>query len=148
MKLVLGLLLAAQFACSNVLAQDVDLFPSVQLPSELERVLRDYETNWREGNPEGLANLFTRDGFVLSSSQLPVRGRPAIKERYANTSGNLSLRALSFEISDSLGYIVGGYSYDPTAGDTGKFVLAIKLSPSGRWHIAADIDNSNGTRGN
>jgi hypothetical protein len=38
--------------------------PSIALPAELERVLREYEQHWREGNAEALVALFTEDGFV------------------------------------------------------------------------------------
>ena len=50
--------------------------PSVELPAELARVLRDYEKAWSERDPDGLAALFTEDGFVLSPQRSPVRGRP------------------------------------------------------------------------
>ena len=42
--------------------------PSIELPAELERVLREYESAWRRGGAE-LAALFTEDGFVLARSQ-------------------------------------------------------------------------------
>jgi ketosteroid isomerase-like protein len=37
---------------------------------------------------------------------------------------------------------VGAYRYGDAAQDTGKFVLALRRGPDGRWLIAADIDNS------
>lgn len=120
-----------------------DQLPSVELPPELDRVLRDYETGWQDGDADCLAALFTEDGFVMSSSRPPVRGHEAIIERYAGARGSLSLRATAFEISGSNGYIIGGYRYDPGKEDTGKFILALRKSESGRWLIAADIDNSN-----
>ncbi|HET9513269.1 MAG TPA: hypothetical protein VFO95_05010, partial [Gemmatimonadales bacterium] len=39
--------------------------PSVQLPAELDRVLRDYEREWGARNAAGLAALFAEDGFVM-----------------------------------------------------------------------------------
>ncbi|HEX9754527.1 MAG TPA: DUF4440 domain-containing protein [Gemmatimonadales bacterium] len=127
-------------------AQDVSppaRLPSVQLPPALDRVLRDYERAWQERAPSGLADLFTVDGFVLRPGHPPVHGRSAIAEAYRNAGGPLSLRALGFAVADTVGYIVGGFSGRAGEPDAGKFVLALRRDPSGRWLIAADIDNGN-----
>jgi ketosteroid isomerase-like protein len=116
--------------------------PSVDLPTGLDRILRDYEREWKAGNATALAELFTENGFALPSGRPPFRGREAIAEAYGQAGGNLSLRALSFRTDGKVGFIIGAYSYDASAGDSGKFVLAIEKSPEGRWLIAADIDNS------
>lgn len=117
--------------------------PSVQLPPELDRVLRDYERAWQARDASGLAALFTEDGMTLSSGQPLRRGRAAIREGYATSGGPLSLRAFSYAADDTVGYIIGGYSEQQGQRDIGKFVLALRRSPGGRWLIAADIDNSN-----
>lgn len=118
---------------------------SVTLPTSLARVLRDYEAGWKAKDGKALALLFTEDGFAMSADRPPVRGRAAIEQQYSKTAGgDLRLRALEFATADSVGYIVGGYSYPPNVNDVGKFVLALKRDSSGRWLIAADIDNSNG----
>ena len=54
--------------------------PSVTLPAPLARVLTDYEEAWAGKDAASLADLFAEDGFVLSSSAPPVRGRAAIGE--------------------------------------------------------------------
>ena len=117
--------------------------PTIDLPSDVERVLRDYEQAWTGGDSRGLAELFTEDGFVLRPGRPPARGRAAILRAYQNVGGNLALRALDFAVSDSVGYIIGAFSGEPDEPDIGKFVLAIRRGPSGRWLIAADIDNQN-----
>ena len=135
---LLALLLPAVAA-----AQDAPrALPSVDLPPTLERVLRDYERAWAAGDAAGLATLFTEDGFVLSNGAEPIRGRDAIRRKYANAGGPLRLRALGYATADTVGYIVGAYRYGDAAQDTGKFVLALRRGPDGRWLIAADIDNS------
>jgi ketosteroid isomerase-like protein len=121
-------------------AQDL---PSVALPAPLERVLRDYEREWEGKNPAGLAALFAEDGYVMSNGKPAVRGRDAIKAGYANAGGPLALRALSYATDGDVGYIIGAYGGRDDKGDTGKFILALKRDPSGRWLIAADIDNVN-----
>ena len=120
--------------------------PSVALPPELDRVLRDYERAWRARDAEALSQLFAEDGFVLAGHQLPVRGRAAIEVAYTGSGGPLSLRALAFATADNLGYIIGGYGTSPSAADTGKFVLTLTRSEAGRWLIMSDMDNSNEPR--
>ena len=117
--------------------------PSVELPAEIDRVLRDYEKAWRARDATALSELFADDGFVLSGGRPPVRGRAAIRSAYAGAGGPLSLRALAFSVGGDAGYIIGAFG--PRAGDpdTGKFVLALKRGRDGRWLIMADMDNSN-----
>jgi ketosteroid isomerase-like protein len=118
--------------------------PSIALPPELDRVLRDYERAWRAGDEASLAALFTPDGFVPTRSGW-ARGSAAIQATYANAEGGLLLRAHAYATADTVGYIVGAYGYSDAAGapDAGKFLLALRRSPQGRWLIAADLDNSN-----
>ena len=138
-SLVLLALLGAPLAAQEPL-------PSITLPAELDRVLRDYERNWKGGDEKALAALFTPDGFVPTGSGW-VRGRAAIESVYVNAGGDLRLRALAYAVQDTVGYIVGAYGYGDTPGtpDRGKFVLALRRAPGtpGPWLIAADIDNAN-----
>ena len=116
----------------------------VPLPPVLDRVLRDYEQAWRSGDGQRLAALFTEDGFALSSGRLPIKGRAAIAAWHTRPGGELQLRAFAWSISDSVGYVVGGYRYPDTRGPGGKFLLALRKGSDGRWLIAADMDNSAG----
>jgi ketosteroid isomerase-like protein len=121
-----------------------EALPSIQLPAPLDRVLRDYETAWANGDEAALAALFTDDGFVPTPLGW-VRGRAGITRVYENSSGSLVLRAIAFSVSDSVGYIIGAYNYGAVVGatDVGKFVLALRKDATGKWLIAADLDNSN-----
>ncbi|MBC7898243.1 MAG: DUF4440 domain-containing protein [Cytophagaceae bacterium] len=115
----------------------------MQLPPALDRVLREYEQGWSKGDVNALAALFTRDGFALQNRKPPARGADAIKVAYAGPGGPLKLRALAYATGDTVGYIIGAYTYnDPRAPDIGKFVLALRKGPGGRWLIAADMDNA------
>jgi len=116
--------------------------PSVELPPELDRVLRDYEKFWRAKNARSLASLFTDDGFVLSSGRPPVRGRAAIREAYAQSGGPLFLRAFAFSTDGATGHILGGFRDAESAPDGGKFVLVLR-KVAGKWLIVADMDNAN-----
>jgi ketosteroid isomerase-like protein len=117
--------------------------PSVSLPPELARVLRDYERAWQARDAAGLASLFAADGFVLASGRPPVRGRAAIQEAYRGAGGPLALRALDFSTEGRTGYVIGAFARARDAEDVGKFVLALRRGDDGRWLIAADMDNSN-----
>jgi hypothetical protein len=139
-SLVLGL---SPLAAAAQTADPLGLEP-VALPPALDRVLRDYEQAWRAGDGRRLAALFTDDGFALSSGRLPIKGRAAIAAWHTRPGGELQLRAFAWSTSDSVGYIVGGYRYPDTRGPGGKFLLALRKGPDGRWLIAADMDNSAG----
>ena len=123
-------------------AQDRVQEPSVELPEDLARVLTDYETAWRRGDEAALAQLFTEDGFALSPSTPPVRGRGRIKEHYAGDGNTLLLRAIAYATEGSVGYIIGGYRYRD-GPDVGTFTLTLRRAPDGRWLIFSDMDNSN-----
>lgn len=68
-----------------------------------------------------------------------------IEAEYQRAGGPLLLRALAFGADGSTGYIIGAYGYGPDAAvvDAGRFVLALRRAPDGRWLIAADLDNMN-----
>ncbi len=114
----------------------------ITLPPALDRVLRDYERAWRDGNGPGLAALFADDGFAVQSGSPLRQGRAAIAKGITRPGGALQLTAYAFSVSDAVGYIVGGYRYPQSTGPGGRFVLALRMGSDGRWLIAADLDNS------
>jgi len=117
--------------------------PSTQLPPELARVLTDYETAWRARDAAALARLFAEDGFVMSSNQLPVRGRAAIEKQYTGSGGPLFLRAFAYATDGKTGYILGGFTNRQGGSDIGKFTLTLSKAADGRWLIFSDMDNGN-----
>jgi ketosteroid isomerase-like protein len=133
------MILSAMFM---ILAATADL-PSVRLPPELDRVLRDYEVAWRKGDGPALATLFAEDGFVLPNGAPPVRGRTAIQEYYKGPGGPLVLRALAYATDGRVGYIIGAFSRQEGQPDVGKFTLTLRKNSEGRWLIMSDMDNGN-----
>jgi ketosteroid isomerase-like protein len=125
---------------------DAPVLPSVPLPAELDRVLRDYESAWGARSPTALASLFTDDGFVLQPGRLPARGRDELVRAYTGSGGPLALRALAYSTEGDVGYIVGAYAAAVGKPDTGKFILLVRRASGGPWKIAADMDNGNGRR--
>lgn len=120
--------------------------PSIELPSELARVLSDYEKAWQARDEDALAALFTEDGFVLPNGRPPVRGRDAIRRHYAESGGPLALRALAFATEGAVGYIIGGFARERSAPDIGKFTLTLRRDDGGRWLIVSDMDSPNQRR--
>jgi ketosteroid isomerase-like protein len=119
--------------------------PAIALPPALDRVLRDYESAWRDGDGPRLAALFTEDGFAVQSGSPIARGRAAIAKNITRPGGDLQLTAYAYAVSGEVGHIVGGYRYPQSPGPGGRFVLALKMGSDGRWLIAVDLDN-NGPR--
>lgn len=116
--------------------------PHIELPPQLDRVLRDYERAWRASDAVALASLFAEDGFILQDNQPPVRGRLAIQAVYENQGGGpLQLRALAYATGETVGYIIGTYGYGDTYSDTGKFTLTLRRTPGEPWLIFSDMDN-------
>ena len=142
---IAALLAAASVSAPGQQPAPVAPMPSITLPPELDRVLRDYERAWRAKDAAGLADLFTEDGFVLSNGSLPVRGRAAIRAKYTGSGGPLALRAFAYAVDGKVGHIVGGFGRAAGESDTGKFVLALR-KVGDRWLIAADMDNGNQSR--
>jgi len=146
MKTLVRLALVTMLAGLPAAAQTTDPLglPPITLPPALDRVLRDYEAAWKAGDGQRLAALFTEDGISLHNGALPGRGRETIAAELTGPGGDLILRAFAYATSDGVGYIVGGYRYPQTRGPGGKFLLALRKGPDGRWLIAADMDNSGG----
>ena len=121
---------------------DTQIPSVISLPPAFDRVLRDYEAAWRDGDGSRLAALFTEDGFAVQSGSPIRRGRAAIAAGITKPGDALQLTAYAYASSGTVGYIIGGYRYPTTVGAGGRFVLALQSGPDGRWLIAADLDNS------
>ena len=128
--LLAGIALAWRPVCLQAQEPESRALPTVELPADVDRVLRDYEQAWAGSDPKGLADLFTEDGFVLRPGRPPVRGRAGILRAYQNAGGRLALRALDFVAGDSVGYVIGGFSAQRNEPDVGKFVLVLRRGPS------------------
>lgn len=139
--LMLGLAVMLMAVSANCRAAQAGI-QTIQLPPELDRVLRDYEAAWQARDEERLSALFHENGFALSPGRPPSRGREAILRHYRGAGGPLSLRALAYAAEDTIGYIVGIFGRDATH-EGGKFLLALQRpDPQSPWLIAADMDNS------
>ncbi|MFD2365974.1 YybH family protein [Pseudoduganella sp. GCM10020061] len=134
----------AQSPAPQAAAPQAPALPSVQLPPEAERILRDYEKHWSANNPAAVAALFAADGMALPNGQMPAQGAAQITAAYArNAGGPLALRAIAYSESKDMAYIVGGFAQQAGQPDGGKFIIVLKRGADGKWQIAADMDNMN-----
>ena len=124
-------------------APHAGLPPSIDLPPELARVLRDYEAAWGKRDAPALARLFADDGYVMANGGVPVKGRAAIEKHYTGAGGPLFLRAFAYAAEGSVGYILGGFASQQDAPDAGKFTLTLRKDADGRWLIVSDMDSPN-----
>jgi ketosteroid isomerase-like protein len=137
------LILASALPAQQQRTDSTPQLPSVTLPADLDRVLRDYERAWAAGDAAALVALFTPDGFLLQPGRPPVRGRADIEARYRGQAGGpLKLRALSYSVDGSTGFVIGAFTYGEATNDMGKFTLTLKRA-DGRWLIHSDMDNPN-----
>ncbi|MBQ5941118.1 SgcJ/EcaC family oxidoreductase [Massilia sp. AB1] len=139
-----GVLMAPVLAAAlNIVRAAAQSLPSVSVPPEVDRVLRDYEKAWAANDARGLAALFAEDGMALPSNQPPARGRDSIAKAYSGGGGMPTfLRVIDYRASGDLATVVGAYGPAGQALDAGKFVLVLR-KVDGRWLIAADIENAN-----
>ena len=149
--IAVAILLCLGAALSPTIGQSQPATPaqlaSASLPPDLDAVLRDYESAWRSGDASKVAALFSTDGFVLQNGRAAVRGREAIAQAYAGQAGGeLRLRALAYAAVDTVGFIIGAYSYGNAPGDIGKFTLTLRRPRAGKWEIFSDMDNGNQPR--
>lgn len=143
--LLAGLLVLATALSMSAHAQPATpaALPSVELPPELDAVLRGYERAFRAKDAQALTALFTEDGFALPEGRPPVRGREGLRQAFAQVGGPLSLRALAYRQQGDLATVIGAYRFSDEGGgrDDGKFVLTL-LREGGTWRIFSDIDNA------
>ncbi|MEQ9092062.1 MAG: nuclear transport factor 2 family protein [Balneola sp.] len=137
--ITLGLALII-ISVTSVQAQTIK---EIELPSELKKVLTNYEKHWKNSDAKALASLFTEDGFILRPGYDLVKGRENIQTSYENAGGgDLVLRAYDYSVQGNIAYIIGGYTYGSRVKDMGKYTLTLK-KVDGKWLIHSDMDNGN-----
>lgn len=143
MRKLAGLVLLVALGCTADASPNAPPLPSIALPAEFDRVLREYEVAYSRRDAAALAELFAEDGFLLQPGSPPARGREAIATALQGEGGALALVPTAYRMSDSAGYIIGTFGAERSAGEGGKFVLALERRATGPWRIAADIANPN-----
>lgn len=133
---------------SAKLAND-PLLPTVELPEELERVLRAREKGWND--KAALAPLFTEDSLVLDSRESRwIRGRDKVAEYLAgNFAKAHRVTPVSYSIKGSAAHIAGYFTRPLEDGSTryfGHVLLSLEKGADNVWRIAAETPTFPGPR--
>lgn len=118
--------------------------PTISLPADVDRVLKDYARAWEANDPVALSQLFDAAGMALPSGQPPAVGVESIRKAYSTGAGSpLHLRPIAFGASGELAYVIGEWGTSPSKPDFGKFTLVLRRGADGGWRIVSDMDNAN-----
>jgi uncharacterized protein (TIGR02246 family) len=108
---LLALLIGANAAPS--LAAEVTQSELMQAATELGR---QYDANYNDKNPAGMAALYATDGVLLSPSGAMVRGREALKtyytERFASGARGHAIKVVEVHVQGDGGYGIAQFSVD------------------------------------
>lgn len=112
--------------------------------TEIEAVLRAYETHYNSGDAHALASLHTTDGRYATAKDPMPEGREAIAAHWSRSAGKgLALTLVDHETSADVGWALGTWRIPHPRGEadfTGRFVLCLRRE-EGAWRIAVDINN-------
>jgi predicted TIM-barrel fold metal-dependent hydrolase len=122
------------------------ILPRVELPADLERLIKDREELARARNPAVSAPIYTSVPLFLNSlGPNWLQGEAALEFATQNT-GSFPLFPVAYAVSDSAGFIAGTWTVG--AADSLRhvtnFLMAILKGTDGRWRIAAETITSKG----
>jgi predicted TIM-barrel fold metal-dependent hydrolase len=133
---------------SAKLAND-PLLPAIELPEDLERLLREREKGWND--KAALARLFTEDSIVLDTHEPRwIRGRDKVTEYLAGTfSKPHRVTPVAYAVKGSTAYIAGYFTRPLEDGSIryfGHVLLSLQKGADGAWRIAAETPTFPGPR--
>ncbi len=119
-----------------------------------DQIYAKFTEGYRTGNPQMVADLYTRDAFYLAPGKLIERGHETVLgafsflDSFKNRPGGgpaIGFRIVDRQVSGDLAWDVGYYLMNLegkaiTAADQpdGKFIVLWKRGPDGQWRIFAD----------
>jgi predicted TIM-barrel fold metal-dependent hydrolase len=114
--------------------------PAVQLPPELDRLLRDKERLSKQRTVDAIKDLYTPDAVVQDpGGPAWLSGERAV--RYVGESTVINkLLATAFQIDGSSGYIAGTEISEDGGAVTplSNFLYVVRKGPDGRWRVAVE----------
>jgi len=111
----------------------------VQLPPELDKLLRDKERLSKQRSVDAIKDLYTSDLVALDAG-VPtwLQGDKAIRYIAESTVIN-SLFPTAFSVNGTEGYIAGTeVSSDSAHTPLSNFLYVIRKAPDGKWRIAVE----------
>jgi uncharacterized protein len=115
-----------------------DGLPVIDVPADVQTLLREFETHWRGRDARAFAALFTADGVMQVEGGWRL-GPGAIHIARLGAGGNIRLDPQSFGGNASYAHVAGSYGRvaEPPPGERGKFLLVLVKVANGPWRIAA-----------
>jgi uncharacterized protein (TIGR02246 family) len=136
---LLALLVGA--AAAPALAADVTESELMQAATELGR---QYDANYNDKNPAGMAALYSSDGVLLSPSGSIVRGREALTsyyaQRFASGARGHAIKVVEVHVQGNGGYGVAQFSVMAPGANgglhevDGRIVAVYQRDPDG-WRM-------------
>jgi predicted TIM-barrel fold metal-dependent hydrolase len=118
------------------------LLPVIELPAELDRLLRDKERfGGSDKNPAALADLYTKDALVLDAGAPTwLRGERAIKY-IIDLTVIAHLLPTAYEVNGSVGYIAGTEAViqGSSTRHVSNFLYVIRKEADGKWRISSEV---------
>ncbi len=122
---------------------------ATSLRQEIENANRQgFEANFKHGDAEGMADLYTREGQLLPTGSDVVTGHDAIAGFWQGAFDmgikKATLETVEVESCGDTAVEVGRYTLSGEGGqmmDRGKYVV-IWMKEDGRWKLHRDIWNS------
>ena len=125
----------------------VPTLPAVELPAEIDQVIRQWERATKAGDPSSLTALFTADGLLGDASGW-VRGSEAIRAAAINFNlEDLRVRAHGYSVADTIATVAGSVT-DLTsnpARDVANVIFTLRRGGSGRWLIGTFLRGNRST---
>ena len=115
------------------------MLPAVDLPPELDRLLRDHEALF---GSSAANDLFTEDAQILRVQQGDwVRGK-ALRDYLTIAAKGLRYRPSAWSVNGSVGWIAGTMQLGEPRADVGNFMIGLRKGADGKWRIGAESISS------
>jgi len=125
----------------------VPTLAEVDLPAEIDHVIRQWERATKAGDPSSLTTLFTADG-LLGQAAGWVRGSAAIRGAAAHFSPeDLRVRAHAFSVVDTVAIVTGSLADQASnpVRDVANVAFTLRRGGGHRWLIGTFLRESRST---
>ena len=115
----------------------VPTLAEIELPADIDRVVRQWERAIREGDPSAFTALFTADG-LLGDATGWIRGTRAIHAAAVDFNlQDLRVRAHGYSVSDSIATVAGSLTdlANKPVRDVANVTFTLRRDGGGRWLI-------------
>lgn len=127
-----------------------DKMSGAEIRAEIERTIEKFMEMFRQGDAEGIAELYTRDGMVLPPNSDLVEGKQQIKDFWKTAIDMMGIKSVrlqtqEIEPQNDIAYERGRamiYGEGDQEIDNSKYIVIWKRE-NGTWKLHRDIFNSN-----